>query len=71
MKKTIDFPAPILNGLSFGGHKRDILFVAVAPDYQNPFTLEVVANPTNATTSIYALTGLGVAGYPTERLEIN
>lgn len=71
MIKTISFPAPLINGLSFGGPQRDILFVAVAPDYLNPFTLEVVANPTNATTSIYALTGLGVAGYPTQRLEIN
>lgn len=68
--KTIDFPSPVLNGVAFGGPKRNLLFVIASPDYVNPFTSEIIADPTNLTTSLYMITGLHATGAPSVRLNI-
>lgn len=71
MVKTIDFPAPVLNGLAFGGPQKDILYAIAAPDFYNIYNQQVVADPTNTTTSLYAVTGLGAVGTRSERFQLH
>lgn len=71
MVRTIDLPAPVLNGLAFGGPQKDILYVIAAPDYFNIYNQQVVADPTNTTTSIYTVTGLGAVGTRSERFQLH
>lgn len=70
MVNIIDFPAPVLNGLAFGGPRKDILYVVAAPDYFDIYSQQVVADPTNTTTSLYAVTGLGAVGTRSERFQL-
>lgn len=67
--RTIDFSDPVLNGVAFGGHRRDILYTIVASDYVNPFTLEYIAEIRNG-TAVYAIEGLGAKGAPSTFLKI-
>lgn len=69
MVKIIKFPSPVLNGLAFGGPERNILYVVAAPNFENPFTLEVISEKTNTTTSLYMVTGLIAAGAPSTRVD--
>lgn len=70
--RKIDFPAPYLKGLVFGGPRRDTLFVIVAPKYVNPFALNNEPNMTNTKAALYAVTELGgVAGFPNSRFPID
>lgn len=67
--RTIDFSPTVLNGVAFGGRRRDILYTIAASNYVNPFTLEPIAEYRNG-TSLYAIEGLNAKGAPSNFLKI-